>query len=53
MLHAVAGKAACFGEALRPEFRGYNEAVLENAHALAGRLRSAASGSSRAARIAA
>ncbi len=35
MLHAVAGKAACLGEALRPEFRAYNEAVLANARALA------------------
>jgi glycine hydroxymethyltransferase len=38
MLHAVAGKAACFGEALRPEFRAYNEAVLANARALAAAL---------------
>jgi glycine hydroxymethyltransferase len=38
MLHAVAGKAACLGEALRPEFRAYNEAVLTNARALAERL---------------
>jgi glycine hydroxymethyltransferase len=38
MLHAVAGKAACLGEALRPEFRLYNEAVLANARALARRL---------------
>jgi glycine hydroxymethyltransferase len=35
MLHAVAGKAACLGEALRPEFRAYNEAVLDNARTLA------------------
>jgi glycine hydroxymethyltransferase len=35
MLHAVAGKAACLGEALRPEFRAWNEAVLANARALA------------------
>lgn len=34
-LHAVAGKAACLGEALRPDFRAYNEAVLANARALA------------------
>lgn len=39
MLHAVAGKAACLGEALRPEFRDYNEAVLANARALAETLR--------------
>jgi glycine hydroxymethyltransferase len=38
MLHAVAGKAACLGEALRPGFRAYNEAVLANARALARRL---------------
>ncbi|ACA19691.1 Glycine hydroxymethyltransferase [Methylobacterium sp. 4-46] len=38
MLHAVAGKAACFGEALRPEFRAYNQAVLDNAQALAAGL---------------
>jgi glycine hydroxymethyltransferase len=38
MLHAVAGKAACLGEALQPEFRAYNEAVLENARALAAAL---------------
>jgi len=35
MLHAVAGKAACLGEALEPAFRGYNEAVMENARVLA------------------
>jgi glycine hydroxymethyltransferase len=38
MLHAVAGKAACLGEALRPEFKAYNHAVLENARALASAL---------------
>ena len=35
MLHIVAGKAAALGEALRPEFRAWNEAVLANARALA------------------
>ena len=35
MLHIVAGKAAALGEALRPEFRAWNEAVLANAQALA------------------
>jgi len=38
MLHIVAAKAACFGEAMRPEFKAYNRAALENALALAGRL---------------
>ncbi len=41
MLHGVAGKAACFGEALRDDFRLYNEAVLANAQALAGALQQA------------
>ncbi|HXY57425.1 MAG TPA: serine hydroxymethyltransferase [Methylocystis sp.] len=35
LLHGVAGKAACLGEALRPEFRAYNQAVLDNARGLA------------------
>ena len=35
MLANVAGKAACLGEALRPEFALYNQAVLDNAKALA------------------
>jgi glycine hydroxymethyltransferase len=35
MLHAVAGKAACLGEALRPEFAAYNQSVLDGARALA------------------
>lgn len=38
MLHIVAAKAACFGEALRPEFKGYNQAVLDNARMLAATL---------------
>jgi len=35
LLHGVAGKAACLGEALRPEFCAYNQAVLDNARAFA------------------
>ncbi len=35
MLHAVAGKAACLGEALRQEFAGYSQSVLDGARALA------------------
>jgi glycine hydroxymethyltransferase len=35
MLHAVAGKAACLGEALRPEFAVYQRAALANARAMA------------------
>jgi glycine hydroxymethyltransferase len=38
MLANVAGKAACLGEALRPEFKLYNQAVLDNAKALAATL---------------
>lgn len=41
MLHAVGAKAACLGEALRPDFRAYNEAVLANARALARSLQNA------------
>jgi len=35
LMHAVAGKAACLGEASRPEFTAYNRAVIDNARALA------------------
>jgi glycine hydroxymethyltransferase len=34
-MHVIAAKAAAFGEALRPEFRSYQKAVLANAKALA------------------
>lgn len=35
MLHLMAGKAVCLGEALRPEFKDYAGRVLANARALA------------------
>ncbi len=38
ILHAVAAKAVCLGEALRPEFKAYARAVLDNARALADSL---------------
>jgi glycine hydroxymethyltransferase len=38
LMHVIAGKAAAFGEALRPEFRVYQRAVVENARALAATL---------------
>jgi glycine hydroxymethyltransferase len=38
MLHGVAGKAACLGEALRPDFADYNERVLINARTLSNAL---------------
>jgi glycine hydroxymethyltransferase len=38
LMHVIAAKAICFGEALRPEFRDYQEQVVKNARALAARL---------------
>ncbi|MBN1503533.1 MAG: ribose 5-phosphate isomerase B [Candidatus Eisenbacteria bacterium] len=38
LMHAIAAKAACFGLALRPEFRQFQLAVIENARALAAAL---------------
>jgi glycine hydroxymethyltransferase len=35
LMHIIAGKAVCFGEALRPEFRDYARGVVENAKTLA------------------
>jgi glycine hydroxymethyltransferase len=35
LMHVIAGKAAAFGEALRPEFRVYQKAVVDNAKVLA------------------
>ncbi len=35
LMHAIAGKAVAFGEALQPEFRVYSERVVENARVLA------------------
>jgi glycine hydroxymethyltransferase len=34
LMHVIAGKAVAFGEALRPEFRTYQRAVLDNARVL-------------------
>lgn len=34
LMHAIAGKAVAFGEALRPEFRDYIERVVNNARVL-------------------
>ena len=41
LMHVVAAKAVAFREALRPEFRSYAAAVVENARALAGSLEEA------------
>jgi glycine hydroxymethyltransferase len=38
LMHVIAGKAAAFGEALRPEFKIYQQAVVDNARALAATL---------------
>ena len=36
--HAIAAKAVCFGEALKPEFKVYTKQVVLNAKAMANRL---------------
>jgi glycine hydroxymethyltransferase len=38
LMHVIAAKAVAFGEALRPEFRAYQEAVVGNAKALSDQL---------------
>jgi glycine hydroxymethyltransferase len=38
LMHVIAAKAVAFGEALRPDFKSYARAVIENAKALAARL---------------
>ena len=38
LMHVIAGKAVCFGEALRPEFKAYAAQVIANAKALAEEL---------------
>ncbi len=35
LMHVIAGKAVCFGEALQPEFKAYQQRVLDNCQALA------------------
>ena len=35
LMHVIAGKAVCFGEALKPEFKLYQQQVVKNAQALA------------------
>ncbi len=41
LMHVVAGKAVCFGEALQPEFKDYAQQVIKNAQALAETLMAA------------
>ena len=35
LMHTIAAKAVCFGEALKPEFKDYQRRIVENAKALA------------------
>lgn len=38
LMHVIAGKAVCFGEALKPEFKEYQQNIVKNAAALADEL---------------
>lgn len=38
LMHVIAGKAVCFGEALKPEFTTYQQNIVKNAAALANGL---------------
>lgn len=38
LMHVIAAKAVCFGEALRPEFKDYQKQVLANARKMAAAL---------------
>ena len=40
LMHTIAAKAVAFGEALRPEFKVYQQQILNNAQALAAALQS-------------
>ncbi|MEM6470786.1 MAG: serine hydroxymethyltransferase [Planctomycetota bacterium] len=40
LMHVIAGKAVCFGEALAEDYRGYAQAVVDNARVLADSLMS-------------
>jgi len=40
LMHVILGKAVAFGEALRPGFKQYQQAILDNAKALSEALRS-------------
>ncbi len=35
LMHVIAAKAVCFGEALKPEFKEYQKRIVDNAQALA------------------
>lgn len=38
LMHVIAAKAVCFGEALKPEFKAYQEQIVKNAQVLAKEL---------------
>ncbi len=38
LMHTIAAKAVCFGEALKPEFKAYAEQIIKNTKALADEL---------------
>ena len=38
LMHVIAGKAICLGEALKPEFKAYQEQIVKNAKALSAAL---------------
>jgi glycine hydroxymethyltransferase len=38
LMHIIAGKAICFGEAMRPEFKKYAKQIIDNAKVLAEEL---------------
>jgi glycine hydroxymethyltransferase len=38
LMHVIAAKAVCFGEALQPAFKDYQQQVVSNAQAIAARL---------------
>ena len=38
LMHVIAGKAVCFGEALKPDFKEYQHQIVKNAAALADEL---------------
>lgn len=39
LMHVIAAKAVCFGEALKPEFKTYQQQIVKNAACLAGKLK--------------
>jgi glycine/serine hydroxymethyltransferase len=38
LMHVIAAKAICFGEALKPEFKAYQAQIVKNAQTMASRL---------------